>query len=424
MAYTDETAGTGKFADVESYFQNKVGQDGRYHGTSPWLWGESRMSSSTGEVSTAMSFWSVDGSGYSAEYNLQYTTLAEVRVAFLEDIAYLSQVSWLDTQTRALHLGFTLYNANYDLWIPARFSFEMTTFGTIYPKIDVGTFRPAVIEYDIGWGQLLSDIIRACLVLYVCLYQVYWDFMYERRVNGAGWKHFCSIQGLADLSIGSLFFAMITLRYATFNVGSVRYLAHHFNDVLDAKELSEVYGDHLALDASVSALVLYRILYFLKVNRQVFIIWTSVEKSAMVVLRLFIIVIPTLGGLTILGMGVAASYDQYARTFGSAFTRLLLMVFGDDETVKEYDANRGWQLSFNIVLYYATRLIFVNSWFAILIHEYQKMRVAAGHSTKKYKWKEYDYVIWCLPWPFKNLYLNFLRPKIEKPAELQAQEDE
>ena len=24
--------------------------------------------------------------------------------------------------------------------------------------------------------------------------QVYWDFMYERKVNGAGWKHFFTIQ--------------------------------------------------------------------------------------------------------------------------------------------------------------------------------------------------------------------------------------
>ena len=33
--------------------------------------------------------------------------------------------------------------------------------------------------------------------------QVYWDFMYERRVNGSGWKHFFTIQAGAPDSLWS-----------------------------------------------------------------------------------------------------------------------------------------------------------------------------------------------------------------------------
>lgn len=424
MAYTDDTAATASLAEVYTYFQGKIGLDGRFHQISPWQWGPSRMASPGGEASTQMTFSAVDGSGYSVEYSLQHPSADTVRQAFLEDVAFLARESWLDTQTRAVHVQFTLYNPNYDLWIPSRYSFEMTGFGTVTPKIDVSTFRPGMIEYGSGFAQLLSDIVRALFVLYICLFQVYWDFMYERRVNGAGWKHFFTIQGAVDLSIGSVFFAMFGLRYTTFNVGSVSYLADHSNGVLDATELSQTYNQHLALDAAMAALVLYRVLYFLKVNRHVFIIWTSVARAAMIALRLLVVIAPLLGALTVLSMGVSLNFDQYARTFGSALTQNLLLIFGDDETIKGYDANRGWQLSFNVVLYYATRLIFVNTWFAILIHEYQKTRVAAGYSTKKYKWKEYDYVVWCLPWPFKSLYLNFLRPRIEKPADLHSADDE
>ncbi|CAE7706229.1 unnamed protein product [Symbiodinium pilosum] len=400
MTYADTTAQTGELGEIRNYFEGKIGLDGRYHQTSPWQWGSSRMSSPTGgEASTQMSFSAVDGSGYSVEYNLQDPSPDLVRQAFLQDVAFLSQANWLDTQTRAVHVQFMLYNPNYDLWVPNRYSFEMTGFGTVTPKIDVSTFRPGMIEYDIGLGQLGSDLIRCFFVLYICLYQVYWDFMYERKVNGAGWKHFFTIQGAVDLSIGSVFFAMFGLRYTAFNAGSVSYLSQHFNGVLDATELSQVYNQHLALDAAMAALVLYRVLYFLQVNRHVFIIWTSVAKAAKVALRLLVIVVPVIAGLTVLSMGVSFYFDQYTRTFWSALTRILLMIFGDDETVKAYDPNRGWQLTFNVVLYYATRLIFVNSWFAVLIHEYQKTRVAAGYSTKKYRWKEYDYVVWCLPWP-------------------------
>ncbi|CAE7038953.1 unnamed protein product [Symbiodinium natans] len=165
--------------------------------------------------------------------------------------------------------------------------------------------------------------------------------MYERRINGSGWKHFLTIQGAVDLSIGAVFFAMFGLRYTAFNAGSVSYLSQHFNDVLDATGLSHVYNEHLALNAALAALVLYRVVYFLTVNRHVFIIWTSVKRAAMVAVRLAVVVGPILAGLTVLSMGVSYSVDQYTRTFGSALTRNLLMIFGDDETIKAWAEQRS-----------------------------------------------------------------------------------
>ncbi|CAE7248371.1 unnamed protein product [Symbiodinium sp. CCMP2456] len=370
MAYTDDTAATASLAEVYTYFQGKIGLDGRSHQISPWQWGPSRMASPGGEASTQMTFSAVDGSGYSVEYSLQHPSAAQlscmvtpsrsadtVRQAFLEDVAFLARASWLDTQTRAVHVQFTLYSPNYDLWIPSRYSFEMTGFGTVTPKIDVSTFRPGIIEYGSGFAQLLADIVRALFVLYICLFQVYWDFMYERRVNGAGWKHFFTIQGAVDLSIGSVFFAMFGLRYTTFNATASADLAgeelsftsavgaleesrlciqYKVATISQATELAQTYNQHLALDAAMAALVLYRVLYFLKVNRHVFIIWTSVARAARIALRLLVVFAPILGALTVLSMGVSSNFDQYTRTFGSALTQNLLMIFGDDETIKAW----------------------------------------------------------------------------------------
>eukprot|EP00913_Durusdinium_trenchii_P020572 g19322.t1 len=359
--YTALTAETSTNVEVEDYFTNRSGFDGRHINTQPWSFGEERSTSAAGEASIAGSFWDFDGSGYSIEYDLQFSPLETVRGAFLTDMEFLQNQNWLSPESRALHLSFLLYNSNYDRFISNRYSVEMTGFGVVRPLAQVTIFRPGIIEYNIGLQQLLTDVIRLFFVLLICPLQIYWDFMYERRVNGSGCKHFYSVQGLVDLALGVTFFVMFGLRYGNFNVLSIDYFVQHAQTPLDAGELAKQFKLHIAIDAVISGLLLYRFAFFMRVNRHFFLIWTTVQQAAIVAFRLLTIGLP----------------------------------------VFDYDPNRGWQLSFNVCLYYFTRLVFVNCWIAVLIHEYQK---------------EYDYVVWCLPWPFRNLYLNFLRPKIERPA--------
>lgn len=214
---------------------------------------------------------------------------------------------------------------------------------------------------------------------------------------------------------------MFGLRYGNFNVSSIDYFVQQAQTPLDAGEFAEQYNFHIVMDALISGLLLYRFAFFLRINRHFFLIWSTVEQAAMVGCRLLVIAVPVVVGLILVSMAVGGSYDENSRSFWSSLMRVMLLIYADVETVKDYDPNRGWQLSFNVALYFLMRLVFVNCWISVLIHEYQKVRVAAG-STETYRWKEYDYVVWCLPWPFRNLYLNFLRPKIERPAKDSVEE--
>ncbi|CAK9062108.1 unnamed protein product [Durusdinium trenchii] len=408
--YTALTAETSTNVEVEDYFTNRSGFDGRHINTQPWSFGEERSTSAAGEASIAGSFWDFDGSGYSIEYDLQFSPLETVRGAFLTDMEFLQNQNWLSPESRALHLSFLLYNSNYDRFISNRYSVEMTGFGVVRPLAQVTIFRPGIIEYNIGLQQLLTDVIRLFFVLLICPLQIYWDFMYERRVNGSGCKHFYSVQGLVDLALGVTFFVMFGLRYGNFNVMtpsysiyktrttnsrqvlSIDYFVQHAQTPLDAGELAKQFKLHIAIDAVISGLLLYRFAFFMRVNRHFFLIWTTVQQAAIVAFRLLTIGLPVFVGLIFVSMAVGSSYDEMNRTFWSSAMRVMLLIYAEVETVKDYDPNRGWQLSFNVCLYYFTRLVFVNCWIAVLIHEYQKVRVAAG-SIERYRWK--DFIVRC-----------------------------
>lgn len=419
--YTASKANTIEDDGVRHYFYGKSGYAGRYVNSAPWSFGNERSTSPAGEPWILGHFDEFDGSGQSIEYDLQYSPLDELRQAFLNDMLFLQGQNWLDPQSRALHVSFLLYNSNCDHFISNRYTVEMTAFGVVRPFSEIGVFRPGFVEYDLGFSMLSLDIIRLCFVLLICPVQIYWDFMYERRVNGAGCKHLYSVQGLADLAVGIIFFVMFGLRYGNFNVPSIDYFVQQAQTPLDAGEFAEQYNFHIVMDALISGLLLYRFAFFLRINRHFFLIWSTVEQAAMVGCRLLVIAVPVVVGLILVSMAVGGSYDENSRSFWSSLMRVMLLIYADVETVKDYDPNRGWQLSFNVALYFLMRLVFVNCWISVLIHEYQKVRVAAG-STETYRWKEYDYVVWCLPWPFRNLYLNFLRPKIERPAKDSVEE--
>ncbi|CAJ1342444.1 unnamed protein product [Effrenium voratum] len=420
--YWDLTADTLTRENITAYFAGLAGLDGRYTGSTPGTYGDARSTSAAGEASFPGYFYDFDGSGFSVEYDLQHSPLADVRAAFQQDMQFLQDEEWLSAQSRAIHVNFLLYNGNHDQFVSNRYSFEMTAVGTVEPVVQVAAFRPAVVEYDMGLELLLTDIIRLCLVLLICPVQLISDFLYERRVNEAGCRHCISLQGLVDWAIGILSFVMFGFRYLTFSAPSVNFYVQHVQTPMDAGELAEMFNIHLAVDALLSALLMYRFVYFLRVNRHVFLMWSTVASSVSVGLRLAVIVIPLMAGLVLISMAVGAALDEKNRTFWSAMVRVLLMVYGDNDTIQDFDPNNSWQLAFNVILVFTFKLVFVNSWIAVLIHQYQRTRVSAGYSTKKYRWKEYNFVVWSLAWPFRNLYLNFLRPRIEMPPKDSAEE--
>jgi len=423
--YNSDTAEKGQLDSIEAYWYGKSGLDGRNVGRTPYTF-VSRQDAPAGFYEARSDNYVFDSSGYSAEYNMQWEPLQDVKQAFLEDLAFLRRMDWIDIQTRAVHVNFMAYNGNYDLWVSNRYTIEMNAFGLVVPRIDVSTFKPVMVDFRVDLDIIAIDMTRMVLTLYVFLFQVPAGFLRAKRETENGFRYFSSGAGLSDVIITGLFLSAFITRYTYFSVlrvPSLDYLVDSLNDFVDSGELTRRYFEHMSVEAALLCVLLQRSCFFLRVNRQIFLIWTTVARAWASTARVVsFIFLPVFFGLVVLGMAITGAYYDMERDFWSALTHRLMQFFGNTRDV--LDPSRDFEVAYYVSLYVVLRLWFINGWIAILIYVYQQTRVEAGYLPRSYRWKEYNYAKWCLPWPILKVYLRFLRPNIEKPQEASADDDE
>ncbi|CAL1137845.1 unnamed protein product [Cladocopium goreaui] len=407
-AFADSTADRSPQRKLENHWASKVAQDGRSM-EKPWEY--RKMSHPTsGAHSEAQAFQRTDGSGNRFEYQLQYTPLSVVRSAFLSDMHFLKQAGWLSDQTRALHLSFVAYNANHQMWIWNRYTLEVSAFGTIHPLAHIEPFRPHLLEYGLDYELLISDIVRFCLLLFLILQELV-EFRHECKETGSSWKQLVTVQTLVDFSILIFFLVALGFRISYYaSEPSVSYALSHLDSFRDAGQVAENYGVHVCLESVLLALCLYRFVYFLRVNRSVYIVWLSVARSASYLLRLSPLLLLVFLGFLVLGMSAGNKVHECNRNFGAMVSCSLLILSGDYHPA-QLEPGESLRLIYVILLFCFGRLIVANIWLSILMQEYHSARVEAGFSPETYKWREYDWVNWCMPWPLNRLYLK-LRPSI------------
>jgi len=422
--YTTETAATMDFDEIKTYWLDVSNKDGRSPVPEPWYFHEAgEHSELPGLIGYPGVDYVYDSSGYSMQYNLQYSPTDEVKSSFVNDMAVLHSEQWLNQSTRAVHVLFTTYNGNWDLWTSHRYTIEATAYGMVKPSLHVVTFRPTLAEYYIDFDMVIFDLIRLVLVLYVFIFQVIWDYRFERSKERSGIAHFRTAQGMSDIAIGICFFVAGGFRYGIYQTGyTVDYLVDQINGFTEAEALANDYHSHMNMEALLFALSTFRLFYFLRVNRNVYLIWTTIEKSSEVFFRLVGVWLPIVIGFVILSMTVNGAADEYFRSFGSAICSLIARLTGSKAAVN-MNPNRFFEISFHVIFYFIVRLVFINAWLAIVIHTFQKVRISSGYVLSHHRWKEYNYVSWFLFGPLRNFYLNFLRPNIEKPSKASGDDD-
>ncbi|CAK9021453.1 unnamed protein product [Durusdinium trenchii] len=381
---------------IQQYFEDKVGKDGRSM-SKPW---EHQPGVTSGAGSASGAFDANDGAGQSLEYQLQYVPLSTVRNAFLEDLRFLRSVGWLSSsQTRALHVSFVAYNANYLTWIWSRYSFDLSAFGTVHPLQHVVPFRPHLAEYGLDGELVVSDWARSCLLLFI-FFEVYRDARHAQKDQGDAWKrwkHFRGLQVLMDLSLTVIFLVSLGYRISYYtSEPSVSYAVSHVYNFRDAGQVAESYGVQVCLEAVLLALCLYRFVYFLRVSRHVFLIWRSVARSAYRLARISLVLLLLWLGFVVLSLSVGSRFHNCNRTLGFTMSCSLLMMSGDVR-VAQLEPGESFRVVSVLLLFCFGKLVLANVWLAMLMQEYHTARVEAG-SSSAYKWREYDWVRWILFW--------------------------
>jgi len=331
---------------------------------------------------------------------------------------------WINNKTRSINVDFTAYNGNHDLWISNWFLLEFPPNGLVIPYSDVGLFKDLFRPYEpFGLSQIV-DFVRFFLVFYLLTYHVYREISFERSQGGKAWHYLFMPLGLADLAISIGTFYVLIVRWFIYG-----FFMESAKEVANAQERSftsfktaaYLYHQHSVLEAAVGALIIFRLLSYLRINRHIFIIWQTIYEAFVCFIRFLLVLVPILLGF------VAVAYNLYSAHRGecSSFSQAVIFVIMDlsGAKVEASDHQHPLSLVYATLFFIVVQLVIVNSWIAVVIQSYQKVRVASGYNPRDYYWKEYDYVNWSLYGPFRHAYLKYIRPSIDKPQDPNADDE-
>mmetsp|Transcript_27169 Transcript_27169/g.68982 ORF Transcript_27169/g.68982 Transcript_27169/m.68982 type:complete len:906 (+) Transcript_27169:66-2783(+) len=349
-----------------------------------------------------------DASGYEIDYDLQYSNLQTMREVYRSDMDLMKKNNWLDSRTRAVHVSFTTYNGNYDLWVDSHFLIEMPGSGIIETSSHVMVFKPVIADYGLGHFQLIVDSCRLVVVLYILLFQIYWEWSYEKRVKNSSLPYILGPQGLADLALVGCFLAIYGLRFLTFGLlakDTVTFSRSLSSEYTSAGDEAQLYKYHMILEGVVLSLAIFRFFSFLRINRQVFVIWRTIVETLYCYRWLLLCLPPVFPGLVVLAHTIWRPFLPMYRTFWSSFGSILMLLIGEhDLHHSATDTERPGTLVFMLLFYFSTVLIFINSFISVLVQTHQRVRVTCGYVSRLYNWEEYNYAQWCLWKPVQTVY--------------------
>jgi len=418
---------------LKTYWNSVDGLDGRINGTRPWQYLSPEQGAARGLFGETATLKHYDSSGYLLAYDLQYLDLEGQYKAFLADLAQLKWTNWLSERSRSLQVAFSAYNPNYDFWVLGWFMLELPANGIVFPFFDTGLYRGIYqASTDIGLESLVVDIIRFVLIFLVLFYEAQWQARFKMRkvVSDEGpksswWSIFwycASWRGLCDLGCSATFLAIFFERYVT---GAFRAL----NDVEEStlqtiykKSTLDAFRSNVLAEAVLFGFGSFRLLSLFQLNRTAYVIWKTLGMAVRRYIRFLLVLGPLLVGFILLAQTVWQSDSPLYRSFWVSSTSVFMALLGDSNSITVDSATRPITTVYLLVFYSSLSLLCINTWIAVLVHEYQVTRVTAGFRQSDYAWGEYQYASWLLPGPcLRGVYLR-LRPgaRLAKDGEAKA----
>merc|ERR1711865_790201 len=102
----------------------------------------------------------------------------------------MRRLNWINNlTTRAVFIGFNIYNADYDLWSSVQLSIEMPPSGLIVPIATILPFVPNLWETAAEYTQAYALILRCFIAGYIACVVAPNEMRHKTRNQKAGYKY-------------------------------------------------------------------------------------------------------------------------------------------------------------------------------------------------------------------------------------------
>ncbi|CAK0874154.1 unnamed protein product, partial [Prorocentrum cordatum] len=369
-----------------------------------------------------------DTSGYIVEYDMQGSPLSEVRQAYLADMEELKG-SWLNDQTRAIHVSFVLYNGNYDYWVSNHFLLEMPPNGVVIPSVDPQVFKPIALDYGDGVETFVLDTCLLILAVFyvsvwqflahyratmrynqelrteidkqekanrergrkemlppeICQFKPSWFKLEEKKKEKTLWHIVLHGNVVIDTGVTALLIATYVMRYVVPWVmygSTARYREQAKQGLIDSESEASMFSWAVILQSLVISGVIWRWYGFLKLNRYVFLIYKTISTVVATYSKFGMIMVPMLLTFVFFAHQIWRPYAIEYKSFLSSLASYLVRLVGDKESARMADVERPITVFFSVSSFFVVKLVLIQSWIASLVQTYQRVRVTSGYKPE------------------------------------------
>ena len=334
----------------------------------------------TGVIDRSVIF---DGGGYVRDIQAgeekkllaKYTLVEE----FDEAINELKQFMWLDEQTRAVVLSFSIYNGNFDLYASCVFKFEFTPGGTILPQYSFKMLKFFLWEgvADMATALASPQVWTDAVVYLFVLKNTIGELITWAKIRwryGTSLPYFSNIWNMMEIINIVPFFLALSRRVTfmsrpefsgqyKYNVFVTRYqeLGH----------MAALYQESFVFDSISILISVLKMFKYLRLNEQTNMLWAVLTRAGRDIAFFMFTLVLFLAGFIIVGMQLfGSSIEGFTNVVGS-FSMLMQMILG---VVDMYDdllvAAGAYGAAFFFLFIIFMFLILINVFLAILNDAY------------------------------------------------------
>jgi len=160
------------------------------------------------------------------------------------------------------------------------------------------------------------------------------------------------------------------------------------------------------LECVCFACTVYRVSTFLRINRQLFVLWQTLYMVLKKVVFVLSVTTPIFAALVIAKHLAWSSYAENYRTSMVSVSSWFITLMVDGRRLPAAITSRHTTALFEILFYVFFDLLLRNLWIAVIVFEYQKVRVTCGYKCENYRWHELDWAKWIL---FKSFFPKYMK---------------
>ena len=335
------------------------------------------MSSMTGSYPYWGQYHIYYGGGYVAELNRNVSQSRQL-------LNQLHQHQWIDHQTRAVFIEFTVFNAQVNLFSVVTLLAEFPATGGIMPFVEIQTIRLFRDQYSAGMLVIVCEIIFISFIAYY----IYREVNKLRRLS---FRYFSGFWNLIEFTIislavaaGSIFF--FRLQVTKRALAQCRSQSHKFVNFHYVATWDNLFIHIFAFLVFFGTIKLIRLLRFNRTIAILSITLRSAAKEILMFLIVFSIIFLSFAQFAFLIYGnTIDSYNTFIKTLESQFN----MMIGRFYAKIMYSSLRDVSPLYFFCYTFLVSWVLINMFLTLIIKSFEKVKLCCNQINQDLEMADY-----------------------------------